>query len=231
VILKEKLATDQELDTDTDTALTGKVDILSPTKPKEKVNEKLKSFTAIIPKLREKIKLKEKMKIKEKVMQTPGTVTKIGTPPKIPTVTTNLKSPDESKVPLIRKARKILDSNTAFEVQVKRKGKFQRVSSKPLPQGKALQLGVQKTTTTLGQTFRLVKKGITREKDITYSVSNEIFTKPKKKTANIEFVERRGKTLKKGTGEVPAIFKAQKEAGVNLFKKKKKKKKSTKKKK
>lgn len=100
-------------------------------------------------------------------------------------------------------------ATTGYEVQLRRGGEYAPISKELLPYGEALKLGVEKTTTTLGQTFRLVPKGTTTKEDISFAVPN-IFTTPKRRTAKLEFVERRGQTLKKGTGEVSAILKSRK---------------------
>jgi len=164
-----------------------------------------------------------------------GLITKQVTRQKQPETTrpkegTTFFVPDkESTIGKLRRLVKKDGEDQAYEVQVRRRGKFVKVGKELLPKGRALQLGVKRTTETLAQTFRLVPKGVTEKEDIIYRVPTDIFTRPKKPTSTIEYVERRRKTLKRGTGEIPSIFKAQKEAKV-LFgsnRKKRKKRKQT----
>jgi hypothetical protein len=102
------------------------------------------------------------------------------------------------------------DLKTLFSVQIRRFGKFKEVSQAPL--GVGLKIGQRKTAQTLGQTFRLIPVGKTRTPDIRAGIRTDIFTTPKKRTAPLEFVERRGMTLKKGTGEIAEIQRARKRA-------------------
>jgi hypothetical protein len=69
-----------------------------------------------------------------------------------------------------------LDSgiNTAFNVFVKRKGKFQMVG-KRLPFGKASQLGSSKVRGTLAATFKLEEAGTTNLQDIKFAPSSKVF--------------------------------------------------------
>jgi len=95
---------------------------------------------------------------------------------------------------------------SAYEVQVRRKGKFKAVSKELLPLGKALKLGSAKVGTTLAATFRLVPKGKTAAEDISFMPSRELFGKPKQAPEYpLTFIELRGKRLKKGSGEIPEI--------------------------
>lgn len=119
-----------------------------------------------------------------------------------------LKSPlgkiSKSSFSLFKKKRFAALKFKAFETQVKKRGRFETIG-RGLPLGRALRLGAVRTATTLSQTFRLVPKGFTSLKDIQYSVPSRIFTKPKRAVGGIAFVERRGMTLKRGTGEIPQI--------------------------
>ena len=103
----------------------------------------------------------------------------------------------------------------AFELQVRRAGKF-RAIGKPLPFGRAKALGAGITTRTLAQTFRLVPKGETEQLDVGFEVPSRVFTRLKKPTAEYEWVERRGMTLKRFTGEVPEIMAARRRAGGRI---------------
>jgi hypothetical protein len=91
----------------------------------------------------------------------------------------------------------------AYLVQYKTKGKFLTLGK--LPFGKAISLGQKAVATSLSQRFRLIPAGETTEEDIASNFDTTIFTRPKHQTVPLEFVERRGKTLKRGTGEVPEI--------------------------
>jgi len=97
----------------------------------------------------------------------------------------------------------------AFEVQVRRRGKFQTIA-KGLPKGKALKLGAEKTRRTLAATFRLVPKGVTIQPDILYKPSPLIFRAPKKKAEfPLTFIQLRGKRLSMKS-EVSEIIKSKK---------------------
>ena len=100
----------------------------------------------------------------------------------------------------------------AFEVQFRKGGKFLTIA-KGLPLGKALKFGAERTMTSLRQTFRLLPKGETSLGDIGYNIPSKIFTRPKRPTSALEFVERRGMTLKRGTGEIPQIQAARRSKG------------------
>jgi len=89
--------------------------------------------------------------------------------------------------------KKILDiagGIKAFEVQVKRFGKFKPITEEPLPKGKALKLGAESVEKSLARTFRLIEKGTTKEKDITFGVSPKLFRKPKK-DEKLTFIQRK----------------------------------------
>ena len=141
----------------------------------------------------------------------------------IPKITTRITTP-KFLSRLSRLSKAISKAKPTYEVQIRRRGKFMKIGKELLPLGKALKLGTERTTRTLAQTFRLIPKGMTVQTDISYKVPTELFTAPKKPTAKIEFVERRGKTLKKRTGEIPEILKAQKQFNFIGGTKKKKKK-------
>lgn len=106
---------------------------------------------------------------------------------------------------------KISTGRQAYEVQIRRAGKFSTIA-KGLPLGKAKLFGAKVTTSTLGQTFRLLPKGTTEQADIGFEVPKDIFTRLKRPTTKLEYVERRGKTLKRGTGEIPQILSAKRRA-------------------
>lgn len=97
----------------------------------------------------------------------------------------------------------------AYDVQVRREGKWKLISEKPLPKGKAHKLGVKRTITTLAATYRLIKKGTTTAKDIPYKPSSKHFRAPKSK-APLTFVERKNLRLKKGSEEISEILKIRK---------------------
>jgi hypothetical protein len=81
------------------------------------------------------------------------------------------------------KEKKLLDiagGIKAFEVQVRRFGKFTPITEEPLPKGKALKLGAEAVKKSLARTFKLVPKGVTKEPDITFGVSPKLFRRPKK---------------------------------------------------
>ena len=85
----------------------------------------------------------------------------------------------------------------SYNVLRRNKGKIEIVG-KNLPLGKATKLGVEKSKSSLSQTFALKESGFTNEPDISYKVPERLFTTPKLKRTNIAgqtFVERRGKTL------------------------------------
>jgi len=103
-----------------------------------------------------------------------------------------------------RKKKRMISSK-AFEVQVKRAGKFKAISDKPLPKGKALRLGTKKTVTTLAATFRLKEKGVTTEKDIKFRVPSKSF-RPPKSGDKLTFVEKKQLRLKRGSGELTEIL-------------------------
>lgn len=102
-----------------------------------------------------------------------------------------------------------VEGKPSYTVEIRRGGKFKPIAY-GLPKGKGLQFGSERASKTLGQTFRLRKTGMTFANDINFQPSSKIFTKPRKKTAELEFVERRGMTLKHGTGEIKEIQLARK---------------------
>ncbi len=88
----------------------------------------------------------------------------------------------------------------AFSVLIRSKGKVSEIGSN-LPIGKASKLGVERTKGSLAQTFALKSKGFTRDRDISYNVPSNLFTRPKRAKTKITentWVERRGKTLTEG---------------------------------
>ncbi|KKK90077.1 hypothetical protein LCGC14_2726690 [marine sediment metagenome] len=112
----------------------------------------------------------------------------------------------------------------AFEVQVRREGKFKKISKNGLPLGKALELGQQRTITTLAATFRLVPKGFTTKKDVKTMIDFDIFRLPKRTPEfPLTFIEKKGKRLKRGTGEIAEIMRAKALAPIRRRKSKKKK--------
>lgn len=110
------------------------------------------------------------------------------------------KLPPIFKVPKQSKQIKNIDYDKvskAFTVLIRSKGKVKEIG-KDLPYYKALKLGVEKTKSSLAQTFALREAGTTKTKDIFYRVPANLFTTPKRKKTFITdetFVERRGKTL------------------------------------
>jgi hypothetical protein len=156
-----------------------------------------------------------------KIAYTPATATQTLTVPKLETkqISIQIQKPKleepKIKIPVIftQKAdTKIKFSKAlaqAYTVQIRRRGQFMDIAS-GLPRGRALEFGATKTMKTLGQTFRLLPKGTTTLRDVGFRVPSSTFTRLKRPTAEIEFVERRGKTLKIGTGEVSEIMKAKK---------------------
>jgi len=165
--------------------------------------EGLNQFSGLkeVEKSKEKEKLKEKEQLKFKTYPELTTFTPFKYLP------TTLKTPF---IPLPSRPKGFLRTTrpsflkSAFEVQIRRRGRFITIG-KDLPLKRAKKLGVKVTMETLGQTFRLVKKGYTKTPDISFEIPSKIFTIPKKPTTALEFVERRGKTLKKGTGEIREI--------------------------
>ena len=72
-----------------------------------------------------------------------------------------------------------------------------------------MELGQQRTTTTLAATFRLVPKGFTTKKDVKPALDLDIFRLPKRTPEfPLTFIEKKGKRLKRGTGEVADIMRA-----------------------
>lgn len=208
---------------------TIRIKTLSNIRPSERTTTEFKPAQQERPKLmeflKERIAQKQQFKFKQQpVTQTTQTTTP--RPPRIPKVPKM-----RITIPKVQRKSRVIDIiskrfKPSYEVQVRRKGKFERVGRDLLPLGKALKLGTKETTSTLAQTFRLIQKGKTRERDIRFKVPEDIFTRPLKPTTKIEYVERRGKTLKKRTGEIPEILKAQpryfslvgkKSKGGNIF--------------
>ena len=93
----------------------------------------------------------------------------------------------------------------AFDVQVKRGGKFMTISKTALPRGEAMKLGAERVTKTLAATFRLKAKGTTTTSDIPYTLSGATFRAPKS-GEKLTFIEKKQYRLKKGTGELPEIL-------------------------
>lgn len=153
------------------------------------------------------------------------------TPPSVPEWVEPPRKPSEPvkpkpKVPLIPPLRYLYPSvqkqvsrkislSSAYEVQVKRYGEYKTIG-KGLTLGRAKLLGVKTTTGTLGQTFRLVPKGETASADIGFEVPTSVYTRLKKPTSPLEWVERRGKTLKRGTGEIPEITSARRKKAKKI---------------
>ncbi len=122
-----------------------------------------------------------------------------------PTPTPILK-PSPGIITEIKKKVKPKVSKKAYNVFVKRGGKYIKISKKPLPKGKAEQLGVKRTITTLAATFQLREKGTTKEKDIKYKTPTKQFRKPKS-GEKLTYVERKNLRLKKGSQETKEILK------------------------
>lgn len=114
--------------------------------------------------------------------------------PRIPRVPKIPKSSKSSEFAKIKKESLALFSKQAYEVQLRRRGKFFAIA-RGLPLGRALKIGAERTKTTLAATFRLVAKGTTAMEDIYYSPSPAIFKAPKKPVGRIAYVERLGKRL------------------------------------
>jgi len=57
----------------------------------------------------------------------------------------------------------------AFEVQVKRRGKFRFVGER-LPRGRALALGAKITAETAARSFRIIPRGFTARRDIPFKL-------------------------------------------------------------
>ena len=124
-------------------------------------------------------------------------------PPFIPTL-------GEETSPFVRiMAKKI---KRAFEVQVRREGKWKVISKKPLPKGLAMKLGAQRVTKTLAATFRLKAKGFTKKRDVPFKLSSLQFRLPKSRE-KLTFVEIKTKRIKKGTAEIPEILKIRRTKG------------------
>lgn len=101
------------------------------------------------------------------------------------------------------KNNKSVSKRKAYNVLVKRKGKFFEIA-KGLPKGKALKAGAEKAIRTLARTFKLKESGSTEDIDISYFPSNKIFRAPKKPSDSpLTFVQR--VALSRGTGEVREI--------------------------
>jgi len=100
---------------------------------------------------------------------------------------------------------KRLIGKPAYEVQVRRGGKFKTIS-KALPKGMAMKLGAERVTKTLAATFRLKPKGTTRLSDIGYELSKTQFRLPRASAEKLTFIEKKTKRLKKGTTEIPEIL-------------------------
>ena len=103
----------------------------------------------------------------------------------------------------VSKAKRVLEK--AYEIQVRRGGKFTTLPGETLPLGQALRLGTKKTISTLAATFRLKEKGTTTKKDISFKVPGKSFRKPKSGEA-LTFVERKQLRIKKGSGEIGEIL-------------------------
>lgn len=104
-------------------------------------------------------------------------------------------------------AKKI--SKQGYELQIKRFGKYKTIAQS-LSLSRAKQLGARKVMGSLGQTFRIIPKGQTQMGEVRFELPSKVFTKLKRPTTQLEWVERRGMTLKRGTGEIPAILAAKK---------------------
>jgi hypothetical protein len=124
-------------------------------------------------------------------------------PPKPSKIT--VPPPSRLKQLISRIQQPSIKRQQAYELQIRRQGQFKTIA-KGLTLGRGKLMGTKTTTGTLGQTFRLLPKGETLQTDIQYEVPTDIFTRLKKPTTEIEYVERRGKTLKRGTGEIPEIL-------------------------
>jgi hypothetical protein len=117
----------------------------------------------------------------------------------------------EAKTELIQKEKKVLVRG--FEVYVKRRGKWIKISRKALPKAIALRLGAEKVRQTLAATFKVTptKKRV-RPTRIRFKPSAKIFrsykiVKGKKVPLTDVFIQRRGKRLST-FGEVREIQKA-----------------------
>lgn len=154
------------------------------------------------PKFKERQQYKQNEQFKLKQPQTFKQPEVFKTP-----TTTNIPRTPEDKIPRTpklppifkeRQSKKISeDFLKAFTVLIRSKGKIQEIGWN-LPKGKALKLGVEKSKSSLAQTFALREAGTTRSNDIFYRVPANLFTQPKRartRITPITFVERRGKTL------------------------------------
>jgi hypothetical protein len=114
-------------------------------------------------------------------------------------------NPPKTEIPNVgfKSKEKLLE---AFVVQVRRGGVFRTISKKPLPKGKALRLGSQRTLSTLAATFRLKRKGFTKERDVPFRLSSA-FRRPRKAAEEkLTFIERKNLRIKRGTQEIPEIL-------------------------
>ncbi len=118
--------------------------------------------------------------------------------------------PSEVKKKVKRKLMK------AFLVQIRREGKWKTISTETLPKGKALKLGAQRVISDLSASFRLIPKGTTTKKDITFRPTKTHFRAPKDK-AKLTFVERKNLRLKKGSEEISEILKNSLPPGETFF--------------
>lgn len=128
----------------------------------------------------------------------------------VPSLTSTIIKPVKElfggKVQLGKLVRRI---KQAYEVQVRRGGKFVSISKKTLPLGKALKLGSEKVTKTLAATFKVVPKGATAESDIFYTPSPLQFRRPKS-GEKLTFIELKQLRIKKSSGEIPEILQIRK---------------------
>lgn len=105
---------------------------------------------------------------------------------------TKRTTPFKYKLPTSNKIRGGL-----FGVSIRRFGKFKPIGSN-LSLERAFSIGRKATTTTLGATFKIIGKG-----QLSVRTPSGYYTKPSKE--GLLYIEKRGRRLKRGTGEIQEI--------------------------
>jgi len=197
-------------------------------KPKVKDKEKLKpllkpavkvkyepaerQFIAQMPRVIPKPKVEPKVKPKPivKLITRPISPYKVRlAPTEMPVKPTVKKVPKKPFIPWLPRPKYLPPEKyeKGFEVEVKRLGRFEKITFAPVTKAKALQLGMKEVDITAAATFRLVPKGAVKAAKKTYGVQaiklKRMFYEPKRKKAKtyIEKPKYRISTL----GEVRGI--------------------------
>lgn len=185
---------------------------LLKTPSREKTITLLKQPSEFKSKPKQQNRIIEEFKYKQQQIQKQPEVFKTPSSTNIKEVFEEPSKPT-TKITLFKPQRQITKQDKeiikkAFSVLIRSKGKVQEIG-KGLPYSKALKLGAERTKGSLAQTFALKELGTTRERDISYKLSEKLFTTPKRsktKITPLTFVERRGQTLTTGS-EVRGIQK------------------------